>query len=704
MVATVLVHVTHVDDSAHVLQGKFQFWGMTHDRSLHFLMKSYIAAVQDQLKSRAPPLSVKELDNKQIYCVLVNHQWHRAKVPKLKLSSSGTLEVFCIDSGDTHSVPLSLVRTADLPGSEAEHIRNWPPLASKFSLADIVIPFENKSNTQRSVPAMFFMKTHMVNRTWKAVIVGAYDGHLCLRLFDFTNQLFVTNMIRRGMGIASKTYNEALKMCEIINEHPANFKPVLDIFPESCDMPNLPKTPLPTFTRNPSEIPVQESSTAVFPMENELIEAANSGQSESKCTSPYAPQRQKFIAQQIISTVAVAPFVKSLTEFWVQLKPDLASTVAKRISKLTDDPDFVSRKDFVASAGKPCLALFASDGCWYRALIEDVKDDSITIYYIDYGNSCVVENSCLQELPLDLIELPALAFKCCLKGAENFCKDFAEAFEIDLTELSAFSVKYLNTIGDKLLVRLYSSDGVELVKHRLFKFPLMHPVQNLNFSPEQMISPRAVASYIKSLSEFWVQLEPKTVGAIMERLDMLALHPEFINQKNFIASVGKPCLALYQDEDTFFPDDGHWSRAVIEEVEGDTARVYHFDYGYSCTVKMSCLRNLPSEYAKQPAQAFRCCLVGAESMSEEDANAFITRFVKRSIFAVKFLKEVDGILHIRLFTLGGVDLFERHYETPVLPEPSELPVEDVLDSEITGPFAFLVLAPSRHLEKDSRRR
>ncbi|XP_032782253.2 tudor domain-containing protein 1 isoform X2 [Daphnia magna] len=705
MVASILVHVTHVDDSIHDHQDPFiQFWGMTHDQSLYFLMKSYIASVQDKLKSRAPPLSIKELDNKQIYCVLINRQWHRAKVPKLKLSLSGTLEVFCIDFGDTHSVPLAFVRTVDFPGSEAEHIRNWPPLASKFNLADILAPYGNKSNAQLSLPAMFFVKTHMVNRTWKAVTVGAYDGHQCLRLFDFTNQLFVTTMIECGMAIASKTYNKALKMCKIINEHPANFNPFLGIFPESCDMPNPAKTSLPAFTRNSFEISMQEASPSVVPFKNELIEAANAGQNESKSPLTYAPQLKKFVAQQIISTVAIAPFVKSLTEFWVQLEPDLVSTVAERISKLTGDPDFVSRNDFVASAGKPCLALFASDGCWYRALIEAVNDEFITIYYVDYGNRCVVENSCLQELPPDLIVLPALAFKCCLNGAENFYKDFSEAFQIDLTKLSAFSVKYFNTVNDVLHVRLYASDGVELVQRRLFKFPLMHAVQTLNFSPEQMVSPRAVASYIKSLFEFWVQLEPKTVGAIMGRLDMLALHPEFINQKTFIASVGKPCLAFYQDEDTFFPDDGRWHRAVVEEVNGDTARVYHFDYGYSCTVKMSHLRNLPSEYTKQPAQAFRCCLVGAESMSEEDSDAFMNRFVKRSIFAVKFLKEVDGILHIRLFTLGGVDLFERHYEKPVLPETTELPVEKVFDDEVTGPFAFLVLTPSRHSENGSRLR
>ncbi len=76
-----------------------------------------------------------------------------------------------------------------------------------------------------------------------------------------------------------------------------------------------------------------------------------------------------------------------------------------------------------------------------------------------------------------------------------------------------------------------------------------------------MISFHAVASHIKSLTELWIQLETKTVNSIMERLDVLGRHPEFIKKKNFVASVGKPCLAFYREPDDFFPDDdGRWYR------------------------------------------------------------------------------------------------------------------------------------------------
>ncbi|XP_046646734.1 uncharacterized protein LOC124336884 isoform X2 [Daphnia pulicaria] len=404
--------------------------------------------------------------------------------------------------------------------------------------------------------------------------------------------------------------------------------------------------------------------------------------------SKFAPQNMAFVPEQIISTHAVAPFAKSLAEFWIQLEPQSVNVIMERIDKFILDPQFVNQKEFSASIGKPCLAFFNVDGFWYRAVIEAIDGDSVTVCYVDYGNSSVLQTNYLRELPLDLIKLPPLAFKCCLDGADVFHKDFAGAFESRLVELSAFPVKYLGTVDGLLRVQLSTSDGVSLVQRQLSTSPLSHAPQNVNFAPEQMISSRAVASYIKSLTELWIQLEPKTVNSIMERLDVLGRHPEFINKKNFVASVGKPCLAFYREPDDFFPDDGQWYRAVVESVNGDTARVYYFDYGHTCEVQTSLLRDLPSDYAKQPALAFKCCLDGAESFSKVAADAFLDRFVKRAFFAVKFLKVVDGALHIRLFTLNGVDLFEKHRK--ILTPPSSPETSAKADeNDFSTPFAFL---------------
>ena len=245
MVSSILLHVTHVEDSVRGRKGpSVYFWGFTHDCSLSLLMDNYIATIQKKLNSKSPPLNVNELDNRQMCCVLINKKWLRARISEPKLSPLGTLQVFCVDNGETLSVPLSSLRTVDIAGVEAENIRQWTPLASKFILADIVGSQGTGSANQWSIPAMFYLKTHLENRTWKAVVLGTLAGHQSVRLFNSANELFVATMVQAKLGVPSQTFQEALDMSKILKGL-ANNKlvpdPVLGISP-------VPLTPTGTAT------------------------------------------------------------------------------------------------------------------------------------------------------------------------------------------------------------------------------------------------------------------------------------------------------------------------------------------------------------------------------------------------------------------------------------------------------------------------
>ncbi len=217
--ARILVHVTHIDDSVRGRQGPcVYFWGITHDRSLYLLMEKYLECIRHYLEARPPPLNLNLLD--RVCCVLINHHWLRARVLQPKLSNDETIEVICIDYGDTHTVPLAFVRTLDIPGTEAEHVREWPPLATKFILADIVAPQGPGSRSHWSEPAMMFLKVHVENRNWKAEPVGQYGEHQGLRLFNSNNKLLATLMIQQELGVAALTYHEAVRMYETLDKQP----------------------------------------------------------------------------------------------------------------------------------------------------------------------------------------------------------------------------------------------------------------------------------------------------------------------------------------------------------------------------------------------------------------------------------------------------------------------------------------------------
>ena len=68
--------------------------------------------------------------------------------------------------------------------------------------------------------------------------------------------------------------------------------------------------------------------------------------------------------------------------------------------------------------GSLCAAIFSEDGCYYRGQIISVKDGSVEVYFIDYGNKERVEFSKLMPLEDSLREqFPVQCIKCVL---ENF--------------------------------------------------------------------------------------------------------------------------------------------------------------------------------------------------------------------------------------------------------------------------------------------
>jgi hypothetical protein len=133
------LYISHIDDSIPGRENSLiTFWGRFYGNKSFSKMESFLKTIRPFLENRSPPINVEELCG--VFCVLINNDWQRARLLKpLKLNHhTRTLQVFCIDYGDTHVVPLSFVRTLEIIEKEAEHVRHWPPLATKCCIADIV--------------------------------------------------------------------------------------------------------------------------------------------------------------------------------------------------------------------------------------------------------------------------------------------------------------------------------------------------------------------------------------------------------------------------------------------------------------------------------------------------------------------------------------------------------------------------------------
>ena len=59
-----------------------------------------------------------------------------------------------------------------------------------------------------------------------------------------------------------------------------------------------------------------------------------------------------------------------------------------------------------------CLA----DECWYRALAQEVSEDKVRVYFVDYGNTAEVQKINLRNITAPLLTLPFQAIRCWLSG------------------------------------------------------------------------------------------------------------------------------------------------------------------------------------------------------------------------------------------------------------------------------------------------
>jgi hypothetical protein len=440
--ASMLVYVTHIDDSVRGRQGPcVNFWGVTHDRSLYLTMELYLESIRQNLESKAPPLNLSVLDNKQICCVLINHRWHRATIPELKLSQNGMLEVYCVDSGKTLTVPLIFVRTVDITGYEAENIRDCPPLAKKFILADVVAPFGLGTHTRQwSDLAMMFLKVHVENEIWKAAPVAMYGVHQAVRLFDCNNQLLASAMVQQALGVAAQSYHEAVAMSEAMEKQPSFMKPAfysnptMKLFPAGCNMTALSGTLRPNFA-----IPSSHKDLPKVPQRAYVINNL--------------PHEGRY--EVVISHIAEGPL-----KFFVHMKSEKMN-----ILKIRKQLDCIAPNQFQGTpVGSPCVVVSPSDKLFYRGLITGMKDfgtpsSTYVVYFVDVGTQVPVDLSSIYEIPDELLVPCLCAYRVSLFGVEKLSKLSGLNEIFDALVKSACNLQAEVLDNEKQEINLYDDSG-----------------------------------------------------------------------------------------------------------------------------------------------------------------------------------------------------------------------------------------------------
>nr|XP_057927052.1 tudor domain-containing 6 isoform X2 [Doryrhamphus excisus] len=354
------------------------------------------------------------------------------------------------------------------------------------------------------------------------------------------------------------------------------------------------------------------------------------------------------------SHMAYVVHVSSPSEFWIQTENS-----AKDLDELMDNMHhFYKRSDNKDVMETPVVGTYcaakADDGVFYRAVVSDVSEAKIKVFFVDYGDTKEVDGSNIKSLPDRFKRLPQLAVKCSLAGVVPKDKQWsygAIEFFIKITTEKPLKVHIVAKHGDGYLVTLTDPEAAEErdISHLMCYSDLAESDEKPTKVSKQQSEAGFLGVYKKNMASFQTQdiidtsCKEKQSGMFKENMfpigSVLDVNVSYIDtpndfwcqltqnsvhlkllmhdiQEHYTGSEFEPftepaCVARH-------PDNGLWYRAlIIHKHKTPQVDVLFVDYGQAKTVCLHDLRRISPEFLKLHGQAFRCSLFNPldESMS-----------------------------------------------------------------------------------------
>ncbi|XP_036406143.1 tudor domain-containing 6 [Megalops cyprinoides] len=355
------------------------------------------------------------------------------------------------------------------------------------------------------------------------------------------------------------------------------------------------------------------------------------------------------------SHLAVVQYVDSPSEFWIQTQR-YAKEFDQLMNEISDLYDSSTSAEGLVrnlTIGLFCAAR-SQDTVFYRAIVSEVIGKQVKVYFVDYGNTEIVDWYNVRVLPGKYQALPALAIKCSLAGirpkdekwSQSATVFFSKSVEdkiLDMHVSAKSEGKYLIQLtdssahGEKNINRTLciagfaeNDDPCKLVSKPLKRsliFPSMQttgqcpgtdkvrPVGNqaLSANIPTVTEIRSVfkehlfpigssvdvnVSYIESPNDFWCQIAQNSGSLNLLMKDIQTYYAD----SEFQQPLEPACIARH-------PDNRMWYRAlVIQKHASPHVDVLFIDYGQTRKVSLQDLRPINPTFLNLKGQAFRCSL------------------------------------------------------------------------------------------------
>ncbi|NWV65971.1 TDR15 protein, partial [Malurus elegans] len=296
-----------------------------------------------------------------------NGQWHRGVI---KQFLSDHVEVWFMDFGIIEAVPPSCI---------------WKLKAEFMTLPMISFPCALSCFGSQDETAIKFQLKELTQ-----ALIGQTSVCVHVDLYNNTERLYYITLQKQNVGINA--------------EHPENRNETA----APCVLPLETKTrstalnckPCPDrYTSSESYSGNKDSKTCL--PERDILFSSHCKREEMQINSFYG---------------AFVVYVINPSDFWIQTCryqnefQALMKNIACTYSHCRDDEMVLKKPE----PGLLCCARYSRDGCYYRGVVTKVFRVSITVYFLDFGNTDTIPCHYVKTLLPEYADLPALAMCCSL--------------------------------------------------------------------------------------------------------------------------------------------------------------------------------------------------------------------------------------------------------------------------------------------------
>ncbi|XP_070535127.1 tudor domain-containing protein 7-like [Ptychodera flava] len=322
--------------------------------------------------------------------------------------------------------------------------------------------------------------------------------------------------------------------------------------------------------------------------------------------------------------------IENCSEFYIHRSNcsinDIMDLISEKYSSSEASPAVVSGY----GKGDYCVAFYARDKCWCRAVILDHRKkaqqrlythphqtedtasqngvDEYHVQYIDFGNKEKVPAYHVRLLSLECAKHPAQALRCQLHGmaiSDVSSADTMKKFK-DLTE-DELTFQVIEHKDNAYSVELTTESGVNINK--------LLCRQGIGVAPPALVYPAGkywdvFVSYVGSVNDVSLILVGPEYSDKLDNLEDAMLKYYTEHTESF-------CDVKTGEVYSFMSEDAHY-RVKVLEINQQEALVEYMDHGDSENVEISQLNSLPTQFRELPFQAITCGLASLEQFGQND--------------------------------------------------------------------------------------